>query len=348
MLSRLFGKRAAPERRDMAGYTDAQVNAAVAAAAGSDTDVAKAAAVEFGVGLIARAFLVAAVNPPLVAVDGPFLAQAARSLLLRGNAVYGLSVDTGGRIRLTPASAWDVQGGPDPDTWIYDLSIAGPSRDDERRLPHASVIHVRLNPTPATPWAGCSPLETAGLSSKLLALLERRLSEEAGARVGHLLPVPEGLGDDAYTGLVNDLKAIAGNVALVESAHGGMGQHGATPGLPGWRTTRFGADIPAPNIELRRQASADVLGMLGVPPGLLQTGDGAASRESFRQLLVAGVQPIADLIAAELREKLERPVTIGFGRLAAVDIAARARAYKGLIEAGMEPERAETLAGLGE
>ena len=109
MLKRFFNRRPAHETR--ASYTDAQVNAAYAAAVGSNADVAMVAAAEFGIGLISRAFLVCDVFPPLDAVSGPVLAQVARSLLLRGNAVYGVKVDAEGRVKLSPAVSWDVRGG---------------------------------------------------------------------------------------------------------------------------------------------------------------------------------------------------------------------------------------------
>ena len=44
--------------------------------------------------------------------------------------------------------------------------------------------------------------------------------------------------------------------------------------------------------------------------------------------------------------KLEEDIEISFPSLATVDIAARARAYASLTGAGMDPVKAEMLAGL--
>ena len=52
-----------------------------------------------------------------------------------------------------------------------------------------------------------------------------------------------------------------------------------------------------------------VLAALGVPPSLY-TSQGAALRESYRHLFGSTIEPLAQLIAAELSEKLEEEVTI--------------------------------------
>ena len=88
---------------------------------------------------------------------------------------------------------------------------------------------------------------------------------------------------------------------------------------------------------------------LGVPAALYVGADGATVREAYRQLLVSTLQPLAQLAGAELERKLELPaVRFNFRRLAAADIAARARSYHVLTVAGMDGPRAELLSGLAE
>ena len=67
---------------------------------------------------------------------------------------------------------------------------------------------------------------------------------------------------------------------------------------------------------------------------LLAVG-GAGAREAYRQLLTSGIEPLGRIVEAELSEKLERPITLSFRRLAAADIVGRARALKGLVGAGV-------------
>ena len=53
---------------------------------------------------------------------------------------------------------------------------------------------------------------------------------------------------------------------------------------------------------------------------------GATIRESYRQLLTSTLQPLAVLFADEIERKLETlGVKFNFSRLAAADVAARAR-----------------------
>ena len=356
----LFDRLAArlrPETRASGDYTDNQLEAALRTAQGSLTAaVEQTAAAEFGLGLVARCFAAADVEPPGLAptLSPQLRADLARRLLVRGEALYAIEVNLLGNVRLLPASAHDIAGGPDESTWSYYLELPGPTRPESRRLPARGVIHVRLGADPATPWKGRSPLENAGLTARVLARLEQRTGQESGARVGYLLPVPDGTSDESITALKGDLKTLQGQVALVESSAAGHGQGRAAAPPADWRLQRFGPDVPEGNVNLRRQAGADVSAALGIPAALFVGADGATVREAYRQLLVATIQPLAQLISAELERKLETRVKFNFRRLAAADVAARARAYGTLIQADVaagievDRERAALLAGLNE
>ena len=90
----------------------------------------------------------------------------------------------------------------------------------------------------------------------------------------------------------------------------------------------------------------DVCAALGIPSGLYSGTDGGELRESYRQLLTATLEPLAAIIVAECREKVGYPVTLNFRRLAAADIAARARAYGTLVASGVDKEDAAEVSGL--
>ena len=88
-----------------------------------------------------------------------------------------------------------------------------------------------------------------------------------------------------------------------------------------------------------------MLAACGVPPDLFAAGN--ASREAWRRFLHGSLQPLAALVARELADKLERPgLSIGFRRLAASDVANRARALGDLVKAGVELAEARRLSGL--
>ena len=342
-------------------YTDAALEAALNAATGSPRHVAEqTAAAEFGLGLYSRSFAAALIEPSALSPTLPAQARAdlARRLMLRGEAVYAIEVNPLGNIRLLPASSHDIEGGPDESTWRYYLDIPGPTRPERRRLPSRAVVHCRIGADPALPWKGCSPLENAGLTTKILARLEQRTGEESNASAGYLLPVPEGTPEESITALRSDLAALKGKVALVESQAAGQGQGRAAAPQSDWRLQRMGAEFPEGNVNLRRQVGADVVAAMGIPAALYVGADGATVREAYRQFLVSTLQPLATLVAEEMERKLEVPaLRFNFRRLAAADIAARARAFGSLAQAyaqaaaggaDVDLARLETLAGLNE
>ena len=358
LLSRL-GAVFRPETRAGGGYTDAALEAALNAAAGGLTAQAeRTAAVEFGVGLLSRAFAAAIVEPDILARTAltPTIREGMiRRLLLTGNAVFAIDVTALGNVRLLPAFTHDVRGGLDESRWAYRLTLPTPSRAETRRTMSRGVVHIRIGADPNTPWQGCSPLLNAGLTSQMLARLEHRTGQEANARAGYVLPLPDGLDDETVDGLKADLNTLAGNIALVETTSAGMGQgraaaHKLTGAYSAWArssrraTSTCGGKLAltcAPQWGFRRPCT---LGLTAQPCG-----------KRTARLLVATIQPMAALITAELEAKLDTPVSFNFRRLAAADVAARARAFGTLVQsyvqAGVQEldfARLERLAGLNE
>ena len=336
------------EQRDSADYTGAVIDAAISAARGTGAagNAAQVAAVVFGVGLLSRGFSTAAMSPEIQTFDPEMMARIVRSLLLTGNFIGTIYVSPVGGLRISPVVTWDITGGVSPSTWRYRVDMPSPGgRTLTRVVPAAGVIHVRLNTSLVQPWRGVSPLTEAGLSSTLLGNIEKRMGEEAGGRGGYLLPIPEGIAPEAMERLRTDLATLDGKIKIVETTTAGFGTGRAQGPLADWKPQRLGADVPAANVELRRDAANDVLAALGVPAALM-SGAGAASREAWRHTIVTVLVPLARLVSSELTLKLERPVNITFPSLATVDIAARARAYGVLVGAGMEKEKAMMLAGL--
>ena len=90
----------------------------------------------------------------------------------------------------------------------------------------------------------------------------------------------------------------------------------------------------------------DVCSALGIPAPLFNGTDGGSSREAYRQLLTATLEPWASIIKSEFREKIGYPVEFNFKKLAAADIAARARAYGTLVASGVDKDEAAAVSGL--
>ena len=295
-------------------FSGAVLDAALGAARGQGTSgkAAQVAAVVFGVGLLSRGFATAKVTPMIPTLNPETLGHIARSLLLTGNYIGSIYVDQRTGLTLLPTTYWDIFGGVMPETWRYSVDMAAPGgRTITRTVGADGIVHCRINTSLVQPWRGVSPLVEAGLSSTLLGNLETRLGEEANGRSGYLLPIPEGLSEPAETQLRADLSTLKGGIKLVETTSGGHGQGRNNAPLQDWKPQRLGADFPTGNVELRKQAGADVLAALGVPSALM-SGEGSASREAWRHTIVTALGPMARLVATELSNKLEQPIEIAF------------------------------------
>ena len=345
-----------------AGFTDAIVRALLTQAAGGATaDPSATAALEAAAGSYARAFAVAEVTPATPATRAltpELLALMARDLIRRGEFVHVIEVDRDGA-RLTPAGSWDVRGRTDPATWRYRCDLSGPSGNVTRNLPGAAVIHGRYSVDPARPWAGVSPLAWASLTGRLHASLEDAIADEAGGTRGHVLPVPQGPdGDevdadgnpaDPLSDLRKDIASLRGKTALVETVASGWGEGSLAAPRADWKPQRIGANPPPSLATLRTDSRYGGLGR--VRRELLIFSFMATRPTSAGELAQVpawvSVQPLGDLLAAELAVKLDTPgLRLTFDRLMASDLSGRARAFGSLVQGGMDKDRAARLAGL--
>ena len=212
------------EHRQASGgaYSDAIVAAIVARAGGTSVGEPNSiAALEIASGLWSRAFASAELSTPIAAVSPSMLSSVGRELVRRGASVWAIGVRRGA-IELRPAASWDIAGGSDPASWQYRLDMQGPSGSETRIYPSASILHFKYATDPETPWHGISPIGYARLSGKLAANLELRLAEEAGARVGYLLPIPGDGGDGGTDDSLSSFEKMIWphsreNTALVEN-----------------------------------------------------------------------------------------------------------------------------------
>ena len=347
-----LGRRqyAGAEDRQSGGvpFSDAVVAAIVAAAGGSTpADPTAIAAVEAAAGLYARCFAGAQVTT--TAVTPNVRALIARDLIRRGESLHLIRV-LAGRVTLLPAGSWDVRGPWEEDRWFYRLDLFGPSGNVTKFVPGRQVVHARYAVDPARPWLGISPLGWARVTGTLAANLEARLSEEAGGTVAHILPIPQdggdGSADDPLASLKVDIKAAKGGTVLSETTSAGWGEGRMSAPQRDYQPSRIGANPPAVLPGLRRDVFEAVLGACGVPVSLFTDADGTSQREAFRRFLTTAVLPLADLVAQELSDKLEEPVSFDFDHLYAHDLVGRAGAFAKLMGAGLSKAEAMRIAGL--
>ena len=344
-------------------FTDALVSYLETEAGGTvEARPGSAAAVEAAAGIWSRAFASATVeNAPAdvaAAVSPAVLGMIGRQLIRAGEIVFAIDL-SGNGLRLSPAATVNLQGRTsDPSGWTYEVDDAGPTGQRRRVLSADGVVHCRYQTDPAQPWRGISPLQGASSTASILARSERALSQDARASVGYVLPAPAGAentadedADDSQLGeLLTRMKSLAGRLMVVDSMSSGWGSgRDAAPGAD-WRQQRLGPTPDAALAALRTEASLAILGACGVPVSLIAgSSQSAALRESFRIFLHASVAPIARIVEAEFRDKLDAPdLTLSHDRLFASDLSGRARAMQSMVNGGLSVKKAARLAGLME
>ena len=140
------------------------------------------------------------------------------------------------------------------------------------------------------------------------------------------------------------MTAGKGALTLVEQRRAGFGLGPNSAPKNDWQQARFGADAPATSIQLWESAMLAVMAALGVPPSLY-TSQGGALRESYRHLFGSLMEPLGQLIAAELSEKLEEKITIKWPERLKSDISALSRGFSSLVKDGYPLEQVHEMLG---
>ena len=325
-------------------YTDTLIAALVSRASGHTLAIPSAtAALEACSGTIGRAFAASEVSGPdsiIQALSPSIMEMIGRSLIRTGEVVF--LIDTsGGRLRLLPAESHDVEGGPDPSTWEYRVTLGGPSRSVSHEfLPAQSVLHFRYACDPSTPFRGNSPISVAYLAGKLSAETVRALGDEVSGPVGSLLGLPVD-GEDATIQLLKkDIASARGKMAVIEAGDWASGD--AKVSL---KSARFGAEPPTSMVDLLAASSREIYSACGLSAALWG-GDAASTREAWRLALFSVLSPLGRLVESELQEKLEDSVKLSWQELRASDLSGRSRAFQSMVNGGMSVTDAVAVAGL--
>lgn len=338
MIGRLFKAAKKVDRN----FTDAVVSAVLAKASNVSLNAGQTSGAEIAAGLVGRAFARCEIdgpssfNPPAAAM----LAAIGRDLILKGES---LVVRVGGS--WARASSYDVAGGADELGWSYKVTLGGPSASTTREYASSMVVHCRYSTDPDNPHTGIGPLSRANFGADMHSNLELRLSEQASAYAGSLIPVPADGADEELKQMREDLATLKGKQAFIETTSGGYGQGRAAAPNADYAIRVLGPAVNAGIPDLYRASQLSVLATCGVPIELVRTADGTGQREAFRRFLHSTLEPLGEILAEQLTKVAYGPVKVRFGTYAA-DIQGLARAYSALIKSGMTPAEADQATGL--
>ena len=323
---------------------------------GSVADAAATTAIERATVLYASAFSVATVKAPgrmSGSITPTWLAGVVRDLLRHGAHVSKITV-ADGRVRLIPASLWNITGTADPASWTYDIQLSGPSSMTTERMPATGVLHFQWSRSRTTPWIGCGPLTNCGLSARILGGLSRRLGDRAVQPTGGFLPVPQNdVNPDDDTSpndaLGSDINQASGRLLIVNTTSGGHGDRASAPARD-FNPTSFGLDVGSGEAAtLMDQVEGRIFSACGLPPGLGGgTTSGQAVSNLYRQWIFGPVSGLGARLANELEDKLGvAPIEFVFDRLGHINVAERAAAVARLVDKAKVPvDQARRLVGL--
>ena len=357
---RLFGRKT--ERRNSGGdFYSTVLRTVELEAATKSADSAATAAVEAAAGLLGRELAQAAVSGSSVVSDAltpTVLRQMGRDLVRPGSTMHRIDT-TGGRLRLFPVGQWHWRDGKgaDPLTWTVLATEFGPSGTLAYTLPASAVLWIDWAHNASTPWTGKGALDWAALSARTNANAERSLGHETAKAVAQVVALPEPgapAGTDADGNpettpsdkLMADIAGAQGKLVSVETTAGGFGKGPADAPQRDWQPAHFGPKPEGGLVELARDAFSRVLSAFGVPPALfVPNADGTAQREALRRYRLNVVEPVARILEAEVRLKLEADVSLRFDPYA-LDLQARTASLDKLVSAGLSPDAALAIVGL--
>ena len=353
----MFGifSRKTKNRQSESGYTSRFLQASHDAASGNDLKLNTIhSALVACANLVERSILASTVSGS-PAINHVTASRMARELMLTGESLRLLDVRNG-EIKLLEVSDWTITseaGAVSPSAWNYKLTIPAPGGSLTRNVTNDAVIHIRLHVDPAFPWKGRNPLAACPAFADASKRLERYLETELRTPVGKIIPVPQAVADyetadGESVSPLNDLKSglqkLDGKIATPETLMNTGDGRGSAPARD-WVPQPLQPVFPAQTPAILESTRSSVYALCGVPSALWTSG-AASTREAFRAFLVSCLVPLTNVMIEEFERKLEARVSFDFGALLSGDVTAKARATKGLVDAGVELETALTMVGL--
>ena len=328
--------------REIRNFTNFRTEAFIGTASG--VNINQTAALEIAASTISKSFAamqVKPVNQITEAITPEILGIIGRRLIQAGEALFYIEV--GSTVKLIPVAEYDISG--DYRQYRYSLSIWGPSMSWVHKSGQDGVCHFKYSVDPSRPWCGVGPLGWSKKTADLHSESESALLDESKSPRGSLIPIPRDAKSDTLDDLKDGIRNLNGNVAFVP----GNNSLGEAQGLvrKEYETKRLGFNAPPTLIDIHSQSFQAVLASCGIPIELVTKSGDSGQRESWRRYLFGTVEPLKNIVQAEMRLKLDVPdLELITDNLFASDLAGRARAFGSMVQAGMELDKAAQLAGL--
>ncbi len=348
-----FKRKTEIETRSTGSYTSQIMAARYASVTGSSGVAELTGTVQSCISLWENGLMLADIQGADL-LDRQTMAMAARSLALRGDAVFLVRGN-----ETIPCMDWDIST-RNGIARAYRVSISEAGGARTETVLAGEVLHFRIGCDVSMPWSGQAPLRRASITSGMLQEVESALLEiyQNAPLASQIVPFPESSGTDLET-LGAGFRGKRGRVMMRESTQ--VSAAGGAAPYTDWKPQDVTPDLSK---GLPREMLADsrlsVMGCFGVLPALFdRVAQGPLVREAQRHLAGWTLQPIAVSMAQEASRKLGGEVTIDTLRpLQAYDAGGRARALGAVLEGiakakeqGVSPEEmnaAMTLVNWGD
>ena len=267
------------------------------------------AAVQFAAWLVGKCFSLAKVE----GID--HLDQRTREMIGRQLVLCGELVLLDMTEQWITISRFDVKGdSPLPSNWKYQLDVAAPDGVEKYYRTGDQILHFRVNCDPNRSWRGRPLWQNAKQTLNTAIATEFAVEESAKMHTiafVNLLGGNRGLRD---SGIEQALKT-----AVDKSQKFFIYQTGKADAKSA--IDRLDPKVDLGLMQARDKSRLDLLASIGIPISLFESSDGASQRESFRQLANLALEPMAEIVAAEFKEKRGLEITFDFSELHANGLA---------------------------
>ena len=324
-------------------YTGLLLAQSLAAARGDGGNIRSQAAYRGALTLIGHSTGVATLEGQHSAALQPHLSTISRAMIDVGQSDWLIQVDSDGELMLLPVTVATVVGGPDPRTWLYSLTMSGPSEAVTLQRPGESILSFRLRVDQKIPWRGRPAIDSIGTGA-LLVQLEAQMCDEAKVTPARVIAggaVAEQAGD------ISELIGAGGVVGITQAIASREDPSGIKAGV-------IRNEVTAPSVSLHTKLATMICGAMGVPADLvLGSSSESGSRESMRRLGSTTIQNILVTVAREWELKMGTALEWNLNNLRSSDEVSRARAagsrataVQRLVQSGVDLPQALAIAGI--